>query len=867
MEKNYDAKSFEDKWYSFWMKNGYFNSTVDTKKIPYTILQPPANVTSSLHLGHAINNTFQDILIRYKKLQGFNTLFLPGLDHGGLATEQMARKSLINKGIRKEELSGEDFLSEIWKYKNEKSSIITNQIKKLGCACDWKKEQFTLSTKLSNWVNYTFKQLYDQNMIYKSLYIINYCTECDTALSNDEVDYIDNKGKLYYIRYYLENSEDYIIVATTRPETLLGDTAIAYNPSDKRYEHLLGKNAIVPICNRIIPIIQDSYVKTDFGTGLVKITPSHDKDDYEIGKRHSLKCINIIDKKGNMFNTNTEFDTLSISQCRIKILEKLTLLNQIEKITDCDNKIGFCYRCKNNIETIISEQWFIKMITLREQALEYINDNRILFFPEDNKTIINQWLSNDTDWCISRQIVWGHQIPIWYCEDCKNINCSDFNITNCQKCNSPNITRDSDVLDTWFSSALWAFSVFDSQEELNYYFPSDVLITGSDILFFWVARMIMLSAESKKNIAFKEVFLHGIVRDSHGIKMSKSLGNGIDPMTIINEYSADILRFGMMYATHMGHDTNISHESFHIGKTFCTKLWNCTRYIISNLDEFKCSFTFKFHNLSNIDRWILDKMNIAIKFTEAALSKYDFGEAIRKLYSFIWDDFCNCYLEYAKITIDNKTTKEVLLKVLTNILLLLHPFIPFLTEELFQMLKIYFIDFRIESIMLMKWPETTNIIFDTEENRLFNIYKEMISIIRNVRGKFEIAKSEKINIVLISTNKKLVDYIKSIDNYTQKICRINEIALVIPESKYIIENHKEFQIYFPITNIYKTNKLIKNLENRIQDYQIKINAITENIKKCESTKRMAKFNLMIEEIDKNILNIKSQIEYYNSLQE
>ena len=696
---HYDPKTFENKWYQFWMEHGYFNSSIN-EKTPYTILQPPPNATSHLHLGHAINNTFQDILIRYKKFQGYNTLWIPGIDHGGIATQQMVSNSLMkNSGLTKEILGRDNFHILISKWTDEKTEIIRNQIKKLGCACNWQKEQFTLSDKLSAWVNYVFKQLYDKDMIYQGRYIINYCTKCDTALSNDEVDHIEKDGYLYYIKYKLEDSLlvnikdqiEYIVVATTRPETLLGDISIACNPNDDRYKDLIGKKVLVPFVNRLIPIIADEYVKPEFGTGLVKITPSHDKDDFEIGKRHNFQGIDVINKKGIIFNTDTEFDNLNTADARNKIVKQLKEMKQLEKIEAYNNKIGICYRCKTNIETIISEQWFVRTEKLRKETLEYINKNQIKLIPEINKDHINKWLTNDVDWCISRSIWWGHQIPIWYCQDCQHVNCSfDIKIKNCERCKSSNIKRETDVLDTWFSSALWAFSVFDSQE-FKYYFPSNVLVTGSDILFFWVARMIMMTSEIHQSIPFKEVFLHGIVRDKDGVKMSKTLGNGIDPLEIIDKYSADILRFTLMYNTNIGTDTNISIESFEIGKKICTKLWNSVRYILLNLND-----STKFHshsnlkNITQIDIWILNKLNKLIQQYEKWIDKYDFGEVAKSLYTFVFNDFCNCYLECAKTIIDDPNTKYILLLIIYRLMILLHPFIPFLTEEIFQLIKLYF---------------------------------------------------------------------------------------------------------------------------------------------------------------------------------
>ncbi|AYV77120.1 MAG: valine--tRNA ligase [Barrevirus sp.] len=870
---NYDPKEIEDKWYKFWLDNELFTSTIDSKKTAYTILLPPPNVSGSLHLGHAINNTFIDILIRFKKLQGFNTLLIPGLDHGGLGTEQMVSKSLMaEKGLTKEELGLNNFLTLVWQWKEEKSKIINSQIKKLGLSCDWSKEQFTLSPKLSKIVNTVFKELYDKDMIYRGKYIINYCVKCGTALANDEVEHIDNHSKLYYIKYIIEGSTDHILVSTTRPETLLGDVAIAFNPEDSKYKSLLGKNVIVPFVGRIIPIIEDSFVKIDFGTGLVKITSAHDKDDYEVAKRHKLSCIDIIDKKGKICGTGTMFDNLPIMEARKKIIEELTLVNLFEVAIGYQNKIGSCYRCKEPIETLLSDQYFVKTEKLRHDALTLINDGSIKFVPEEHREHICRWLSNDVDWCISRSISWGHQIPIWYCSNCPYLNCSITEMKICQQCNSENLVKETDVLDTWFSSALWAFSVFDTKEDYDYYFPSDTLVTGSDILFFWVGRMIMMTSEIHKVRPFKEVFLHGLVRDSDGVKMSKTLGNGINPIDIIDQFSADILRFSLMYSTNLGHDTNVGKESFEIGKTFCAKLWNSFRYIMGNIDnEVRFDKEINKDTTSLIDNFILNKLNVMIKLVETSLQNYDFGNTIRKLYSFIWDDFCNCYLECAKATIDSMITKKVLINVFDTIILLLHPFIPFLTEEIFQNYKGFFSDLKdINSIMLRSWPSPFITLDEPvdDADKLFSIHREITKIIRQVKGNYEIAKTEKIHVILITDNEKIKNYIQNTDIYIKRLCWLSEITyeLYKDKQKYIIEENKkdDYTLYFPIDERYKVDAQVKSLEDRIKIGGLKIEKLEETIGQLKSKKKVLKFEHNIKEVREEINELEKKIEYLKS---
>jgi valyl-tRNA synthetase len=873
--KNYNSKQIENKWYNFWLENHYFESKADSDKQAYCILMPPPNVTNNLHLGHAINNTFQDILIRFKKLQGFNALWIPGTDHGGIATQQMLCKKLARDGLTKEIIRRKNFYSIMMQWKEEKRKIITDQLKKIGCACDWSREQFTMSNKLSNWVNIAFKQLFDKGLIYKDSYITNQCISCQTALSNDEVEYAEKNSKLYNIRYYLEGSKKYIIVATTRPETLLGDTAVACNPSDERYKDLIGQSVIIPFVNRKVRIIADNYVKPEFGTGMVKITPSHDKNDYEMGKRHNLEFCNVIGKDGKISNTNTEFDGTDRFQCREDIISKLKQLDMLDGVENYQNNIGECYRCKNPIETLISEQWFIKMKEINDRTLNIINNDDVKFIPNNHKSIINHWLSNDINWCISRQIWWGHQIPIWYCKECEHVNCSTTVITNCQKCESTNIQRDQDVLDTWFSSALWAFSVFENEDELNYYFPSSVLVTGSDILFFWVARMIMMTLEIKQSIPFEDVFLHGIVRDEVGIKMSKTLGNGIDPMVVIDQYSADILRFTMMFLTPKGQDTNIGLGDFKIGQTFCTKLWNSVRYLLQNIGDSKFdSNNLNFlEDISNIDKWILEKLNNTTEDVTNYLNNYDFGEAVKKLYSFTWDDFCSCYLEYAKASIDLNTTKQTTLFVISSLLRLLHPFIPFLTEELFHMIKPFFNDYsKMKSILDTEWPDKIKIEFDVEENKLFQVHKIIIKQIRSTKTDFRLSKNDLIDIFIESDDTTLINYIKNTDDSIKRMAGVKNIFYDLSNSdhdasKCIIVELNGIKIYFPVTEKYQLSFKINGIKKRIDAHDKKIKKYLNFIKNTDNMaeRKLSKFNQNIKELQDSMSVLEKELVHFKSL--
>ena len=873
MPKNYDPHTIEEKWFKFWIDNKLFEShTNHNDREPYTILMPPPNCTGALHLGHAINDTFQDILIRYKKLQGYDVKWVVGTDHGGLGTEQMVKKALAKEGLTKELIGREKYNDYIWKWKEEKCSTITSQIKRLGCACSWENEQFTLSPKLSSWVNKVFKTLYEKGLIYRSNYLTNYCCSCGTALSNVEIDHVEKSGKIYHIKYFLSdsvnNQSDYIVVATTRPETLFGDVAIAVNPSDERYTHLIGKYVAVPLVNRQIPIIADNYVKQDFGTGMVKITPSHDKDDYDVGKRHNLvfninsqnnnlEGMNVIGLDGKICNTQTEFDGINAKSARGLVIEKLISMNQLICEKPHTNTVGHCYRCKNEIETLLSLQWFVKTETLRQQAIDYVTKDQIKFTPVENKEHILRWLSNDIDWCISRSIWWGHQIPIWYCKACKHVNCSDEIIDACEKCKSSDIQRDSDVLDTWFSSALWGFSVFDNEEDLNRYFPTNVLITGSDILFFWVARMIMMTSEIKKSTPFKDVFLHGIVRDINKNKMSKTLGNGIDPMNVIEEYSADILRFTMMHYTHVGSDINIGKESFEIGKTFCTKLWNSVRYIKGVINTSSLEIGKGVITKSTIDEWIFHKLNDTISSVNMCLDTYDIGEAARKLYNFVWNDFCSCYLEAAKATINDDSTKNTILNVMKSILILLHPFIPHITEELNSLLFV-----NSDCLFLSSWPSIDTNIKKYNDNS-FETYKEINNKIRNVKSNFNIGKNDIIDVHISSDDNTLVDFIKGTDVYIKKLCGVGNILYNCePQTKFITHELNNLKLCFPINDKYKIESVIDNIKIRQDALRKKIDDINKTINDQSKTlgkKKVQKFLNNIIENEKEIQTLDDKI--------
>ncbi len=781
--KNYDHKDIEQKWYDFWLNNRLFESVPDDRP-PYTIVMPPPNVTNNLHLGHALNNVYQDILIRFHKMCGYNTLWVPGTDHGGIATQNVVEKMLkADRGLTKEDIGRSKFLDIVNEWKDEKRAIIVNQLKRLGCSCAWSREQFTMNERLSLWVKRAFAHLFHKGLIYKGKYIVNWCPRCETALSNEEVDQEENKeGKLYYIRYKFVNTDEYLIVATTRPETMFGDTSIAYNPEDSRYTKYKGQLLVNPVNGQLIPLIPDSHAKQDFGTGLVKITPAHNKDDYEVAKRHNLEPIVIMDERGVIRNTGSPYDGMDRFAARTAIIQFLTENNSMEKVEAHQNTCNICYRCKTVIEPYLSDQWFLRMKDLNKQGLLAVEHGDISISPKFHETVYNGWLNKgiaeNIDWCISRQIWWGHRIPILYCLSCDHVMCDDKNeeISTCTSCSSPNLKQDDNVLDTWFSSGLFAFSVFE-EEELDYYFPTSTLVTGSDILFFWVAKMIMMSSEIMNSKPFTEVFLHGIVRDEKGEKMSKSKGNGIDPMVIIDTYSADALRFTLAITAPFGQDVNIGMKSFEVGKTFCTKLWNAVRYLLMELPQEPCSIditTFG-DQCTHIDKWILNRLNRVITKTTDMINSYDFMAATQCLYQFVWNDFCNAYLEYAKCSIDTVTTRNTLVLVIETVIRLLHPFIPFLTEEIWSMLKPMVPSLAAyQSILELTWPTVMNMgPYNESHDEIFTLYQDMIKKVRNVKGDFQV-KADDIVIIVDSESDAVINFIRDNVKPVIKMCRVQQ---------------------------------------------------------------------------------------------
>lgn len=733
IDKVYDPHKIEDKIYQNWLDKGYFHANIDETKKSYTIMMPPPNITGQLHMGHAFDNTLQDILIRYKRMSGFDTLWLPGTDHASIATEAKIVEFLSKSNITKEDLGRDGFLEKAWEWKEKYGNKITSQIKKMGSSCDWERERFTLDDKCSEAVKEVFVRLYEKGLIYRGERMVNWCSHCLTSISDAEVEHEDQKTSLWHVRYPLEDNSGELVIATTRPETMLGDTAVAVNPDDERYKNLIGKNLILPIANRKIPIIADSYVDTQFGTGAVKITPAHDPNDFEIGLRHNLEVINVITDDGHMNENSLEYEGMDLLECRKAIVNDLKEQGFLVKIDDYSHSVGTCYRCGTTIEPKISMQWFVKMEPLSKPAIDVVKNGKIKFIPEHFDKTYFHWMENIKDWCISRQLWWGHRIPAYYCLDCGETIVAKEKPDKCPKCQSSNLKQDEDTLDTWFSSALWPFSTLgwpEKTKDLENYFPTDVLVTGYDIIFFWVARMIFSSLEQTGEIPFHTVFIHGIVRDALGRKMSKSLGNGIDPLELIDKYGADALRFSLVIGNAPGNDIRYSEDKVLSARNFANKIYNAARFIQMNLEDDELKPLPK--NLQTEDKWLLHGINELTKQVNENLDHFEIGTAVSKIYDFIWSVFCDWYIELSKsrLNSENKETREEVLSVLvfalTQLLKLLHPVMPFITESLFLSLP-----HKEDSIMIAKYP-----VFDKslEFANEFNDFEKVIDALKAVRS-------------------------------------------------------------------------------------------------------------------------------------
>lgn len=834
LAKNFDPSVVEERLYNKWMEKKYFHTEVDKTKEPFCIVMPPPNITGQLHMGHALDNTMQDILIRWKRMAGYNALWVPGIDHASISTELKVVQKMASEGLTKEDVGREGFLERAWAWKEEYGGIILNQLRKLGCSCDWDRVRFTMDEGCSEAVLETFCRLYEKGYIYRGEKIINWCPECQTTISDAEVEHVDMAGHFYHINYPIVGSDEKLRLATTRPETMLGDTAVAVHPADERYQHMIGKTCIVPVLNKEVPIVADEYVDREFGTGVVKITPAHDPNDFEVGLRHDLPRICVMNDDGTMNEKAGRFAGMDRLEARKEIVKQLDEEGYLVEIEDITHAVGCHERCHASIEPMIKLQWFVKMDELAKPAIKVYQDQELKFVPERFGKIYMHWLDNIRDWCISRQLWWGHRIPAYYCADCGHITVAKANPGKCEKCGSANIRQDEDTLDTWFSSALWPFSTLGwphETEELKHFYPTSVLVTGYDIIFFWVIRMVFSGMEQIGERPFNDVLIHGLIRDDQGRKFSKSLGNGIDPLEVIANYGADPLRLMLITGNAPGNDMRFYWERLDNCRNFCNKMWNASRFVMMNMEDGEEP---KFLMLTSADKWILSKVNTLAKEVQESLSKYDLGLAAQKVYDFIWDEYCDWYIEMVKPRLYNKedSTRAAALwtlkQVLINALKLMHPFMPFITEELFM-----HIQDEEETIMTSQWPVYKEEWNFKENEAEIDAIKEAVRNIRNIRAEMNVAPSKKVHVYVVSENEGVRYIFEHSKVFFKTLAHASEVT-VQADKAGIGEDAvsvvvQDATIYMPLAELVDFAKEIERLEKEKTKLEKEVDRVVKKL--------------------------------------
>jgi len=877
--KIYDPKTVEDKWYEQWLNDGYFDADVNPDKKPYVIVIPPPNVTAILHMGHAYNNTIQDILIRFKRKLGFEALWLPGTDHAGIATQNVVEKQLASENLTRHDLGREEFIKRVWDWKAQYGSTIIHQLKKLGCSCDWRRERFTMDEGLSNAVREVFIRLYEKGLVYKGRYIINWCPRCATALSDEEVEHKENHGHLWYIQYPLkDDSKRYVTVATTRPETMLGDTGVAVNPKDDRYKDLIGKTLILPLMDREIPVFADDYVDMEFGTGSVKVTPAHDPNDFLMGERHNLPQLNVMNTDGTMNENAGQYSGLDRFTARNRIIQDLSKLNLLEDIEKHHHNVGHCQRCATVVEPYLSEQWFVKVKPLAERALKVVEDGNINLHPRDRwyKTY-KHWMENVRDWCISRQLWWGHRIPVYYCQECSEMYVAHNQPDICKKCGKSGFQQDDAVLDTWFSSWLWPFSTLgwpEKNKDLDYFYPTDALVTAPDIIFFWVARMIMAGMEFMDDIPFKDVLFNGVVRDDHGKKMSKSLGNGIDPLEMIDQHSADAVRFTLVMLSSEGQDINLARKNFEMGRNFSNKIWNAYRFLNMNLETINTGFEQFRDHFETADKWILSRYFKTVDEATRHIETFRINDALNSIYHFFWHDYCDWYLEMIKQRLyqeEKGAAKETALSVASFIMKgsmeLLHPFVPFISEEIWQTFR----NNDENSVVTSAWPEVKKNYIDPATEKDIDVLQDVVGAIRNLRVEMNVPVGKKIA-VFLEAEDSLWNKIQENEKHIQtlaKVSKISRLDAAFDKSDAGTAVTSKIEIFIPMADLVDKEKekirLNKELE-RLSGLEKSLNAKLENKNFLERAPEQVieKERNKLQNIRENLEKVKESYEKYSN---